>query len=206
MTLSTAQKLWTNEEFMALPDDGGHYELVEGELVDMGNSGMEHGNIGAYLGGLLELYVRSHKLGVTCDSSTAFAMKTGNKRSPDVSFVAKKRLKGLKRLPKGFFEGAPDLAVEILSPDNTIEEIHSKIVEYFANEAQLVWVIHPDEQYVLVYHEPQPDRLLRISDVLSGEEVVPGFEVAIADLFVTLDFDTNDVDPHDPHDPSDKEL
>jgi len=190
MTISTERKTWTDQEFMELPDDGGKYELVGGELVDMGNSGMEHGNIGAYLSGLLEIYVRSHKLGVTCDSSTAFAMKTGNKRSPDVSFVSKACLKGLKRLPKGLFQGAPDLAIEILSPNNTIEEIHAKIVEHFANGAQLVWVIHPDEQYVLVYHEPQPDRFLRLSDTLDGEDVVLGFKVIIADLFVELDFDS----------------
>lgn len=192
MTRSITPKIWTDQEFMALPDDGRHYELVNGELVDLGNSGMEHGNIGAYLSGLLDLYVRSHKLGVTCDSSTAFSMKTGNKRSPDVSFVAKMRLKGLKRLPKGFFVGAPNLAVEILSPNNTIEEIHIKIVEYFENGSRLVWVIHPDEQYVLIYHQPQPDQLLRISDTLTGENVVPGFEVAIADLFIELDFEDDD--------------
>lgn len=67
MTRSTDRQIWTDEEFMALSDDGGHYELVDGELIDMGNSGMEHGNIGAYLSGLLELYVRSHKLQIGCD-------------------------------------------------------------------------------------------------------------------------------------------
>lgn len=92
---------------MALPDDGGCYELVDGEAVDMGNSGMEHGNISAYLSGVIELYVRPRKLGVTCDSSTAFTLKSGNKRSPDVSFVSKERLQGLRRLPKGFFKVRP---------------------------------------------------------------------------------------------------
>lgn len=109
-------KVWTDAEFMALPQDGSRYELVNGELIDMGNSGMEHGEIGSFLGGSLSLYVRIHKLGRVCDSSTAFAMKNGNRRSPDVSFVAKERLQGLRRLPKGFFQGAPDLAVKVLSP------------------------------------------------------------------------------------------
>ncbi|WP_225906924.1 MULTISPECIES: Uma2 family endonuclease [Thermoleptolyngbya] len=173
---------------MALPQDGHRYELVNGELIDMGNSGMEHGEIGSFLGGSLSLYVRTHKLGRVCDSSTAFAMKNGNRRSPDVSFVAKDRLQGLRRLPKGFFQGAPDLAVEVLSPSNTVEEIHEKIVEYFENETRLVWVIHPDEQYVLVYHSPSPDRLLRLQDSLEGESVVPGFSLAVAELFEELDF------------------
>lgn len=187
MTVASERKIWTDEEFMALPEDG-RYELVNGELVDMGNSGMEHGEIGSFLGGSLSLYVRSNKLGVVCDSSTAFTLKTGNKRSPDVSFIAKKRLQGLKRLPRGYFQGSPDLAVEILSPTNTVEEIHDKIVEYFENETCLVWVIHPDEQYVLVYHAPSPDGFLRVGDRLDGEDIVPGFTIPVAELFAELEF------------------
>lgn len=108
-------------------------------------------------------------------------------RSP-VSFVAKERLKGLKRPPRGFFQGSPDLAVEILSPNNTVEELHEKIVEYFENDTRLVWVIHPDEKYLLVYHSPKPDRFLRPQDRLDGEVVVPGFSMAVADLFEEWDF------------------
>jgi len=188
MTISTENKIWTDEEFMALPDDGHRYELVNGELVDMGNSGMEHGWIASNLMILLGGFVRSQKLGIMSDSSTAFAMKTGNKRSPDVSFVSRERLQGMRRPPKGFFQGAPDLAVEVLSPSNTVEEIHEKIVEYFENGTRLVWVIHPDEQYVLVYHSPSPDRLLRLDDSLEGEDVVAGFTLPVAELFAELEF------------------
>ncbi len=187
MTLASDQKIWTDAEFMALPD-GDRYELINGELITVGNSGMEHGNLGAFLAGAIEFHVRSRKLGVTCDSSTAFTMKSGNRRSPDVSFVSRERLQGLKRLPKGYFQGAPDLAVEIISPSNTFEEIHDKIVEYFDNGSRLVWVIHPDEKSVLVYHQPEPDRLLRASDNLDGEDVIPDFSLAVADLFMELEF------------------
>lgn len=188
MTISTENKVWTDAEFMALPKDGHRYELVNGEVVDMGNSGMEHGEFGAFLAGTLSIFVRQNRLGVVCDSSTAFTLKNGNKRSPDVSFVARERLKGLKRLPKGYFQGSPDLAVEILSPSNTIEEIHDKIVEYFENDTRLVWVIHPDEKYVLVYHSPEPDRFLRPQDNLDGEDIVPGFSMALSELFEEWDF------------------
>ncbi len=94
----------------------------------------------------------------------------------------------MSRPPRGFFQGSPDLAVEILSPSNTIEEIHEKIVEYFDNDTCLVWVIHPDEKYVLVYHSPEPDRFLRSADHLEGEEVVSGFSMAVAELFEEWDF------------------
>lgn len=172
---------------MALSEDK-RYELVDGKLVNIGNSGMEHGEIGSFLGGSLSLYVRSYKLGCVCDSSTAFAMQNGNKWSPDISFVAKERLQGVKRLPKGYSQGAPDLAVEILSPTNTVEEIHEQIVEYFENGTRLAWVIHPDEQYVLVYHTPSPDRLLRLEGSLDGEDVVSGFTLPVAELFAELEF------------------
>ncbi len=181
-------KVWTDEEFMALADDGNRYEIIDGELVNLGNSGMEHGNIGIFLGGLIEIFVRQHNLGVTCDSSTAFKMKGGNKRSPDISFVSKERLIGLKRLPKGFFDGAPDLVVEIISPGNTFDEIHTKIEEYFESGTRLLWVIHPDERYVLVYHSAQPDRLLRGDDILDGEDVILNFKVPVNELFRTLGF------------------
>ena len=185
---SPEKKIWTDAEFMALPKDGHRYELVNGELIDMGNSGAKHGYVAVILSAALFNHVFSRKLGAVMDSSTAFKMKSGNKRSPDISFVDKQRLQGMEELPDGFLEGAPDLAVEILSPGNTVEEMHNKIVEYFENAARLVWVIHPKEYYVLVYRSPQPDRLLKSTDSLDGEEVIPGFTLAVSELFQKLSF------------------
>jgi Uma2 family endonuclease len=188
MTASAERKVWTDEEFLALPKDGHRYELVNGEILDMGNSGMEHGYVACLLTIVLGGFIRANKLGAICDSSTAFTLKTGNKRSPDFSFISKQRLQGLSRPPRGFFQGSPDLAVEILSPSNTVEEIHDKIVEFFDNDTRLVWVIHPDEKYVLVYHSPEPDGFLRAADLLNGEAVVPGFSMAVSELFEEWDF------------------
>ncbi len=183
------EKVWTDAEFMALNRDGHRYEIVNGELIDMGNSGAKHGYVCSVLMILLGGYVHIQKLGAMFDSSTAFKLKSGNKRSPDVSFMAKERLQGLDELPDGFLEGAPDLAVEILSPSNTVEEIHNKLVEYFDNGSRLVWVINPKEKYVLVYRSSEePDRLLKSIDSLDGEEIVPGFSLAIAELFQKLGF------------------
>ncbi len=188
MTVAIEKEFWTDKDFISLTQDGHRYELVNGELVEMGNSGMEHGYIACILVAILTSFVREHNLGAVCDSSTAFTLKSGNKRSPDVSFVARERLKGLKRPPRGFFEGSPDLVVEILSPSNTVEEIHEKIVEYFHNGTRLVWVIHPEEKYVLVYHSPEPDCFLRSRDRLEGEDVVQGFSMSVAEFFEEWDF------------------
>ena len=178
----------TDEQFMSLPEDGNRYEYVDGELVIVANSGLEHGYLAVTLSCFLTIFVRNHKLGVTCDSSTVFKMKTGNKRSPDLAIIAKERLQGLKRLPKGFFDGAPDLAVEIISPNNTFEEIHNKLVEYFENGTRLVWVILPDEECVLVYHKPKPSKLLQLEDSLDGEDVIPNFNLPLSELFQELSF------------------
>ncbi len=187
--LKTDKKVWTDEEFMALPKDGHRYEIVNGELVDMGNSGALHGNLAIILSSALFAIVNAQKLGSLFDSSNAFKMKNGNKRSPDISFFAKERLQGITELPTGFLEGAPDLAVEILSPGNTVEEIETKITEYFDNGARLVWVISPTQHYILVYRCAQePDRLLKSVDALDGEEVLPRFTFPVADLFQKLSF------------------
>lgn len=187
--LKTDKKFWTDKEFMALSKDGHRYEIVNGELIDMGNSGALHGNLAIILSSALFAVVNAQKLGALFDSSTAFKMKNGNKRSPDISFFAKERLQGMTELPSSFLDGAPDLAVEVLSPGNTVEEIHDKLVEYFENGTRLVWIIHPSEHYVLVYRSAQePDRLLKSVDSLDGEEVIPGFTFPVADLFQKLSF------------------
>ena len=183
------KRIWTDAEFMALNRDGHRYEIVNGELIDMGNSGAKHGYVCSILMILLGGYVRLHKLGAMFDSSTAFKMKSGNKRSPDISFMAKERLQGLDDIPDGFLEGAPDLAVEILSPSNTVEEIDQKLIEYFDNGSRLVWVINPKQNYILVYRNGQePDRLLKSNDSLDGEEIVPGFNLPVVELFQKLAF------------------
>lgn len=185
----TENKVWTDAEFMALREDGQRYEIVSGELQAVGNSGALHGYVCSILLSALGNYVFPKKLGVLLDSSTAFKMKNGNRRSPDISFFAKERLQGMTTLPIDFLEGAPDLAVEVLFPSSTVGEIERKIVEYFHSGARLVWVINPTQHYVLVYlcsHEP--DRLLKSGDCLDGGEVMAGFSFPIAELFQPLFF------------------
>ncbi len=170
------KKVWTDEELMALPKDGHRYEVVDGKLVDMGSAGALHGNLAVTLSSALFAVVKAKKLGALFDSSTAFRMKSGNLRSPDISFFARERLQGVTELPTGFLEGAPDLAVEVLSPSNTVEEIEGEIAEYFENGARLVWVINPTQRYVLVYRSAHElELLLKSADTPDREEVIPGF-------------------------------
>jgi Uma2 family endonuclease len=188
MTQTGLQQTWTEDALMALPDVGHKCELLSGRL-SMTPCGSEHGGISSLIGAKLTLHVLEKRLGRVFDSSTGFWMRSGNLRSPDVSFIAGARLKGLRRLPAGFFRGSPDLAVEILSPSDTFERVHERIVEYFENDTRLVWIVHPSERTVSVCHQPGPDSILRVGQVLGGESVVPGFALPVGEIFAELDFE-----------------
>lgn len=162
----------------------------------MSQAGLEHGEIMTRVIVPLGAYVREKKMGVAVGASTGFWMKTGNSRSPDISFVAKERLRG-RRPTKKFFQGAPDLAIEIVSPNDVWSKLNQKMAELFANGTRLAWVINPTDQTVLVYHSAQPDGLLRAGEVLDGEDVLPGFSFPVTELFAEYDFDTEPLTAED---------
>jgi Uma2 family endonuclease len=186
--IDEGRSVWTEAQLMSLPDVGHKCEVVGGKLV-MTPAGFEHGDICTRISARLAIHVWKTKLGRVFDSSTGFWMKSGNLRSPDISFVAARRLKGLKRLPEGFFRGSPDLAVEVLSPSDTVESVHDRIIEYFANDTRRAWLVSPVEKTVLVYHPSGPDRILKVGDSVDGEEVVPGFSLPLSEIFADLDLE-----------------
>jgi Uma2 family endonuclease len=183
------QTKYTEAELMALPKNGQKYELVNGELVMSPAGVFDHGDIISWLSAKLAIYSREKKLGVIVDGQSGFWMKSGNLRSPDISFMGRDRLKALTPRPQGFVNGAPDLAVEVLSPSDTVMEVGSKIAELFENGTRLAWVVNPREKSVLVYHGATPDRLLKPGDQLDGELVLPGFAMPVAELFDQPKFD-----------------
>ena len=186
--METAVKIWTDEELMALPTDGGKRELHNGEII-MSPAGSEHGHISVIIVAELERYIRQHRLGLVFDSSTGFRLDPEHCLSPDVAFVAKARLAGVRRPPRGFFPGAPDLVVEVLSPSDTVEQLHEKLFRYFLHGTRLAWVINPTERNAHVYRTPEAERLLRVTDALDGEDVLPGFRLPLAELFAELSFE-----------------
>jgi Uma2 family endonuclease len=187
--VETARKVWTEEELQRLPEDGYIHELVNGQLVMSPKNNFLHGDLCGRLLIALGNFVKEHRLGVVLDSSTGFWMANRNCRAPDVSFIAKSRLKGLKRAPSAFFRGAPDLAVEILAPSNTPREITDRLEDFFASGSRLAWIIHPDEEFVEICHSPTQRRIIGSGGLLDGEQVVPGFQFPIADLFKAWDWD-----------------
>ncbi len=183
------QPIWTEKELQALPDDGYIHEVVDGALVMSPKNNFEHGDVCARLLTALNTFARARKLGVVLDSSTGFWMHNRNCRAPDISFIAKARLRGLKRPPAAFFEGAPDLAIEVLAPSNAPAEISERLADFFASGAQMAWIIHPEEQFVEICHSPVQRKILGSGAVLDGEQLLPGFQYPIADLFKEWDWD-----------------
>ena len=187
--VATLPKVWTDEDLDRLESETDRqYELVNGIPKEKGPESMEHSYIAANLTGEIRAFVKLHKLGIALESSATYRMSGGNNRKPDVSFVAKDRLPE-KRLTTKPFDGAPDLAVEVISPTDIWWEILEKLNQYFSSGCRLVWLISPPDQTVLVYRADRRSHFLQVGDSLDGEEVIPGFTMPVAELFAELNFD-----------------
>ena len=116
-------------------------------------------------------------------------MNNRNCRAPDVSFISKERLLGKKRADSAFFQGAPDLAIEVLSPNNTPSEISRRLKDFFSSGTRLAWIINSEEECDEVCSSPIDRRLVGPGVVLDGGEVVPGFQLNLAELFKEWDWD-----------------
>jgi len=184
MTTGTTNRLMTADELWRMPSDHLRHELVKGELRTMPPAGFEHGVIIIRLSKLLSVHVDAKQLGLVTGAETGFTVgrNPDTVRGADVAFVSKARLP--TPFPKAFFPGAPDLAVEVLSPSDTVEEVDEKVADYLDGGSKIVWVISPKAKTVTVHRMGANPVVLRDADLLRGEEVVPGFTCKIIELFV----------------------
>jgi Uma2 family endonuclease len=181
---STTTNLVTADELLVMPEDGFHYELVRGELKRVSPPGEEHGRVTMELAAPLHAYVKLNKLGRVYAAETGFKLESNpdTVRAPDIAFVRAERIQSRGRV-EGYGEGAPDLAVEVLSPGNTKREMTEKVEDYFAAGARLIWIVHPKLKTVTVYRSPADVTTLTETDTLDGGEVVPGFQISVAEIF-----------------------
>jgi len=177
-------EILTMEEFEKLPEEDAYkLELVRGRLVREPRPGAPHGRIMARLIARMEPYAEEHGLGCTyADVGFVIGEDPPTVRGPDIAFLP---LETVHRegMPKSFWRVAPDLAVEIVSPSNTAADIQEKVLEYLGVGARLVWVVDPKTRSVTVFHSSMEIRLLKEGDDLEGGEVLPGFRLALAELF-----------------------
>jgi len=190
-TVIQRKKEWTEAELQALPEESFIYEVVDGELVMSPKNTWYHGRISARVLTALQTYSKEHRLGAVLDSSTGFWMFNRNCRAPDVSFVSISRLKalGFKPREQRFFPGAPDLAVEILSPNNTRREIDERLKDFFASGTQVAWIVDPENEAVEICSSLTERKLIGSGGFVQNEELLPGFRLVIADLFKEWDWD-----------------
>jgi Uma2 family endonuclease len=185
------RKIWTEADLQALGDDGCRHEVVNGELVVSPKNDFYHGRICMRLSSALHTYATQQRLGAVLDSSTGFWMKDRNCRAPDISFIRIERLEqlGFKPSTRKFFPGAPDLAVEILSPNATRADLDARLKDFFASGTQIAWLINPDAKYVEICRSLDLRHRLVPGDLLDGAHLLPGFHFAVADLFKEWDWD-----------------
>lgn len=174
--------LLTIDEFERLPDDGTRMELVRGQVVREPPAGFEHSWLGVEIAAILRQFVQARTLGKVVGSDAGFVLfdEPPTVRAPDVAFVAKDRL---TFDPKRFAPLAPDLAVEIVSPSNTVTEIHGKVMDYLDAGTRVVWVVDPGSRSVTVYRSRDEIRLLTGDEELDGGPVLAGFRLRLPELF-----------------------
>ena len=181
--MSTRGRAWTLDEYETLPDqDGLRHELVEGLVVSEPRPAFAHGAAQASIAAALHAFVAQRGLGrVVTESGFILARDPDTLRGPDVAFVSGERLEGLAQLA-GFFEGAPDLCVEVRSPHDREADMRARVADYLAAGARVVWVAHPERREVTVYRTLLAPRTFAASDVLDGEDVLPGFRIEVGEL------------------------
>jgi Uma2 family endonuclease len=179
------QPVITPDDLLKMPD-GDRYELVDGHLVERA-MGAQSSYIGGRLFRLIGDFCEQNQSGWALPADCGYQCFPDNPdrvRRPDVSFVAAGRLPG-KHLPEGYFRVAPDLAAEVLSPNDLDYETDRKVEEYLRAGVRLVWVVNPETKTVLIYRADGSIDGLREPGELIGEDVLPGFRCRVGDLFVT---------------------
>jgi Uma2 family endonuclease len=183
----STETLVTAEELLPMPDDGFHYELVEGEIKKMSPAGIRHGRVAGRLARLLNRYEALDKLGELVIAEPGFWLSRDpdTVRVPDIAFIRRERLRRLDHR-EAFCPGAPDLAVEVVSPGDTPSEVDEKVAAWLDAGAAMVWVVNPARRTVTVHRASADTQTLTENDELDGQDVVPGFRCRVGEIFETL--------------------
>ncbi len=173
----------TAEQLLNLPDDGNRYELVAGELRMMSPGSWKHGKIAIRLGKAIAVHVDDHELGVCFGAETGFLIgrEPDTVRAPDVAFVARENIPSPEP-QETYWPSAPDMAVEVLSPNDRTGEVDEKIGDWLRAGCRLLWIVDPKLHTITVYRSTTDVQFNTADETVDGGEVLPGFRCSVAEL------------------------
>jgi Uma2 family endonuclease len=182
--MATEQKLLTAEDLLHMAGSVTRTELLDGVLVEMSPTGERHGVIVTRIARLLDVFVQANVRGqvMSGDPGVILRRNPDRVRAPDVCFTKRERLAG-DEPAEGFTESVPDHSVVVISPDDRAGEIRQKTSEWLDAGAQLVWTVYPKTRQVVVSRPEGVERIYSADERLDGEAALPGFTVAVAELF-----------------------
>lgn len=182
--MTIQEKSYTAEELLRMPNDDARRELVGGEIRTMTPAGNEHGYLALRIGRMLGNHVEENDLGRTYAAETGFkiASNPDTVRAPDVAFVSRERL-GEVGSVEGFWPGAPDLAVEVVSPNDTHAKVVEKSLAWLDAGCRMVLVAEPVRKVVTVYRSKEDIRILTKDETVDGADVVPGWRLPVSEIF-----------------------
>jgi Uma2 family endonuclease len=183
--MATETRLLSLPEYAALdePEDEHLTELVRGVVVREPRPRRRHGVVQAELAYQLKVWAKARGAEVTVESGYILSEEPATLRGPDVAVVLERR--PAEGAPGGWVRGAPDLAVEVLSPTDASSAMQQKVLEYLEGGSRLVWIVDPEARTVTVHRPDGSANILREHQALSGEDVLPDFSVDVREMFET---------------------
>lgn len=180
--MASIQGQMTVHELAALAGNDGRYDLIRGDLLEMAPAGGEHGEIAAGIIGRLWAHATANDLGrvYTSETGFVFARDPDTVLAPDAAFIRKERV---PERTTGFYEIAPDLVVEVVSPGDSAHYVSTKVMEFLNGGVWVVWIVDPSVNTITVYRRDLSAQILTQSDLLDGGDIIPDFTVAVADIF-----------------------
>ena len=174
----------TAVDLSRLPDDGSRYELIEGELRRMTPAGHRHGRVAMRFAWRLASHVEENDLGTVYAAETGFLLSSNpdTVRAPDVAFVAGSQDPD-EATVSGYWPGAPDLVVEVLSPSDTYSEVESKVMAWLNAGTRIALVLDSERRQMTAYRSRSEIKILTGQETFEAQDVVPGWSLRIADLF-----------------------
>lgn len=178
----TSPALLTADDLMRLQPPDKRTELVRGRMIVREPAGFRHGDIAMRIALDIGQFLRANPIGRLVAAETGFVLFTNpdTVRAPDVAFILHDRIPD--PMPRGYARFAPDLAVEVLSPDDRPGEVSEKVADWLKAGTQLVWVVDPDRRRARVHRANGTVSVIGESDDLDGEGVLPGFSCSLAQV------------------------